>query len=142
MVPFFSRNEHPVGSLTTNMATIKAKFIEEQDLTIFTVEGDLLADEIIKYSSEYYESKPTKCVLWDATKGSVRNIKPDDFRRIAFAMKTYTHKRSGGKTALVGNFEIDFGFSRMYQAYAEIEKLPIAYQAFRNIDEALAWLSE
>ena len=75
------------------MANIIVKVVPENDLTIFTVEGDLSADEIVNYSSKYYVENPTKLVLWDATKGSVSKITADDFRKIAKKMKNQTVKR-------------------------------------------------
>lgn len=120
------------------MAIITVKFIPDDDLTIFTVDGDLSVEDILKFSSEY----ATKNVLWDATNGSVRNIHTDDFRRIAVEMKKQTHKRAGGKTALVGSLDVDFGLSRMYEAFAGLEKIPITYGAFRNYNDAMNWLKE
>ena len=122
------------------MAIITVKIVSEDDLTIFTVEGDLSADEILEYSSTYYNENPTKLVLWDATEGTVGNIKAKDFRRISVAMKNHTKKRSGGKTALVGKFNIDFGLSRMYEAYVDFEEIPITYHAFHTVDDAMKWL--
>jgi len=122
------------------MANIIVKIIPEDNLTIFSVEGDLSANEIIKYSTEYYDEKPTKYVLWDATKGSVGKIESSDFNRIAINLKKHTKKRAGGKTALVGKFDIDFGYARMYEAYADLEEIPITYKVFRNADDAIKWL--
>lgn len=122
------------------MANITVKIIPEENLTIFSVEGDLSANEILKYSTEYYDKKPTKYVLWDATKGSVGKIESSEFSIIAINMKEHTKMRAGGKTALVGKFDIDFGYARMYEAYADLEEIPITYQVFRNADDAMKWL--
>ncbi len=51
------------------MANVIVKIILENNLTVFTVEGDLSADEILNYCTEHYEKKPAKYILWDATKG-------------------------------------------------------------------------
>ena len=124
------------------MATITVTFAPDDDLTIFTVIGDLSADEILKYSSEYYALKPTQLVLWDALKGTVGNITTEDFKKLAVEMREITQNRSGGKTALLGKFDVDFGLSRMYKAYTEIENVPVAYQSFRNSVDAMKWLKE
>lgn len=124
------------------MAIITVKIVPENDLTIFTVEGDLSADEILAYSKKYYVDNPTKLVLWDATKGSVSKITADDFRKIAKKMKIQTEKREGGKTAIVGKLDIDFGSARMYGAYADMEEIKISYNVFRNVDDAIKWLQE
>jgi hypothetical protein len=122
------------------MATITVKVVPENDLTVFTVEGDLSADEILEYSSEHNDKTPTKLVLWDATKGSVGKIEINDFRRIAIGMKKHTENRAGGKTALVGKFDVDFGSARMYEAFADFEEIPITYKTFRSVDDAIKWL--
>lgn len=124
------------------MADIKVDILHEFDLTVFTIEGDLTADEIITHSSEYYLDKPTKYVLWDARNGTVQNISPDTFRKIANDMREITAKREGGKTAFVGNYDddSDFGMGRIYEVFAEIENLPVSYRVFRDIEEAKKWL--
>jgi len=122
------------------MANIVVDIIPEDDLTVFTVEGELSADQIIRYSSEYYMNNPTKYVLWDARKGSVHKINSDGFRMIAQQMQKYTIKRKGGKTAFVRDYDLDFGMGRMYEVFSEIEKLPVRYRVFRNIEEAKMWL--
>ena len=55
-------------------------------------------------------------------------------------MKSYTKKRAGGKTAIVGKFDVDFGLARMYEAYADYEKIQIEYKVFHQLDEAIKWL--
>ncbi len=70
----------------------------------------------------------------------VSNITNEEFMKIAKDMKKITQKRLGGKTALVGKFDVDFGLARQYGAYAEMEQLPVEYQIFRNIEEAMKWL--
>lgn len=122
------------------MATIGVRVDLEKDLTIFTVQGSLSVAEILEYSARFYENEPTKSVLWDATSGTVSGISKTEFRSIAKAMKTVTGKRSGGKTALVGSFEVDYGLGRMYEVYADIEELPVEYRVFRTVEEALKWL--
>ena len=122
------------------MADVKINLEAANDLTVFTVEGELTANEIISYSSEYYDNLPTSLVLWNATKGSVKNISNKDFRQIAAQMKDYTLKRKGGRTAFVSLFDLDLGLGRMYETFAGLEQLPITYGTFRTVDEAMEWL--
>jgi len=124
------------------MATIKITFVPQDDLTIFTVKGDLSSNEIMQYSSVYYQLKPTQLVLWDASEGTVENITNEDFKKLASEMRKITHNRVVGKTALLGKFDIDFGLSRMYEAYAEMENVPVTYCSFHNRDDAMSWLKE
>jgi hypothetical protein len=122
------------------MATIETTRDDENDLTVFTVKGELTAKEILHFASEYYAKKTTRLVLWDVTSGTAGAISNDDFRQIAEQMKNYTSKRKGGKTAFVVKSNLDFGLGRMYGAFAEIEHLPVAYRTFRTIEEAKNWI--
>jgi len=122
------------------MADIETTIDDENDLTVFTVKGELTAKEIIHHASEYYTEKPTRLVLWDVTNGTVGSISNDDFQQIAGQMKNYISKRTGGKTAFVVKSDLDFGLGRMYGAYAESEHLPVAYRTFRTVEEAKKWI--
>lgn len=122
------------------MAKIEITRVPEEDLTIFNVRGSLSAEEIIEYSKEHYMDNPTQLVMWDITNGSISEIDVEEFGKISTAVKPYTEKRAGGKTAFVGSVDADFGMGRMYESYAEVEKLPIQYRTFRNRDEAMSWL--
>jgi hypothetical protein len=122
------------------MADIEAIIDDENSLTVFTIEGELTAEEIVHYSCEYYDKKPTMLVLWDGTRGSVRKISNNGFQEIAIQMKNCTSKRKGGKTAFVGKSELDFGLGRVYEAFADIEQLPIAYRTFKTVEDAREWL--
>ena len=46
------------------MASIETVVDSQNDLSIFTVNGALIADEIIERVEEYYTRHPTKQVLW------------------------------------------------------------------------------
>ena len=118
------------------MATIDVSIDSQNDVTVFTVRGELTADDILKTIGEY----STTLILWDAMDGSVSNISAEDFRKISRIVKTTTKKSSRGKTAFVGRQEIDFGLGRMYEAFANIANLPIEYKTFKNVDEAKDWL--
>jgi len=122
------------------MTNITVQIEDDNDLTIFTVEGNITADEVLKYASEYYEKFPTKNVIWDGTNGSVKNISANEFKQIAFSIKNKIGKRAGGKTALVGKFDVDYGSARMYEVYALAENIPVSYKAFRDIKDAVLWL--
>lgn len=122
------------------MATIEVHVDSDRSLTIFTVRGEMTAEELLEKAGEFYVKKPTKLVLWDATQGSVRLITSSQFQTIARTMKRLLEKRSEGRTAFVGDLEVDYGLGRMYEALAKIESLPIEYRTFRSIQEARQWL--
>ncbi len=122
------------------MAIIETNIDLEKDLTIFSVKGELTADEIIQYASGPYDQTPTKLVIWDVSEGYIYNNTSSQFRNIAIKMKKLTEKREGGKTAFVGNRDADFGMGRMYEVFAKTENLPIEFKSFKSFDEAMKWL--
>jgi hypothetical protein len=63
-------------------------------------------------------------------------------KKIISLVKSYGNKRPKGKTALVSNKDLDFGLSRVSEAYANIENLPWEIRSFRSMDEALKWIND
>ena len=50
------------------------------------------------------------------------------------------HLRRGGKTVVVTQNTLEFGMSRMREAFGEIEKMPFEFRTFRNLNDAKKWL--
>lgn len=123
------------------MASIEVKVANEKDLTVFSVEGSITADEILGSKTKYYYIKePTRHVIWDFSNGTAEKISSHEFQVLAHQMKPLSIMRRGGKTAIVAKKDIDFGLGRMYTAYATVEKLPINYRVFRDIEDATYWI--
>ena len=121
------------------MATIDVHIDAERDLTVFTVTGELAADEAWEAASEYYSGNPTRLLLWDMTCGSMGRISADHLRRHAAGVRKLAHNRPKGKSAFVGDL-VMAGVGRMYEAFAELQDLPYEYKAFRTVPEAMQWL--
>jgi len=49
-------------------------------------------------------------------------------------------KLAGMRTAIVASTDLLFGFSRMYQALAELRRSPLTVEVFRTVEEAREWL--
>jgi hypothetical protein len=113
-----------------------------RDLTIFTVRGQLTFDEQMEILVEFYGGDPTANVLWDFRGIEGNRISSDELRKIIVFIKQHEHKRPGGKTAMVAGTDLDFGLSRMSDAYAETEKLPWKIRPFRSMEEALDWIEK
>jgi hypothetical protein len=122
------------------MANITRIIEYKNDLTVYTIEGDLTANEFLRCSSESYVNNSTKNVLLDLRKGSISNISSDDLKAIACGLKECIQKWMGGKTAIVSQVNVDFGMGRMYEAFVQYENVPIIYQTFRDIEKAKKWL--
>ena len=122
------------------MAIIETIVDSQGDLSVFTVNGELTADEIIERVEEYYITHPTKLVLWIMGDVDLSAITREGIERIIQTAKKNTGKRKEGKTAIVGSKDIEYGLARMYEAYTGFENLPYEYKIFKDVDEAKEWL--
>jgi hypothetical protein len=122
------------------MATIKTVVDPQNDLSIFTVDGDLTADEIIDRVEEYYTKHPSRLILWIMGDADISTLTSEDIERIIQTAKKHSGKRQEGKTAIVGSKDVEYGMARMYEALTGFENLPYEYRAFKDIGEAKEWL--
>jgi hypothetical protein len=120
--------------------TIASSYDEIRDLTVFTVEGELTFDAQMTTLKEFYSGVPTANVLWDFRAIEGIRVSSKELYEIILFIKRHKSKRPQGKTALVSSKDIDFGLSRVSQAYADYEKLPWEMKAFRSMKEALKWI--
>lgn len=122
------------------MPSITTKIDQSVGLTVHTLEGRINAVDIIGTIDEYYRGHPTPFIVWDFTEALLGHYQETNLRSIIHAAKKYAVNRPGGKTALVLPGDLQFGTGRVFETYAELEKLPILVQSFRSLSEALAWL--
>ena len=122
------------------MAIIETIVDSQNDLSVFTVNGELTVDEIIERVEEYYTKHPTKLVLWIMGDVDLSAITRIGIERIIQIAKKNTGKRQEGKTAIVGAKDTEYGLARMYEAYTGFENLPYEYKIFKEVDEAKEWL--
>ncbi len=110
------------------------------DLTIHTVTGDLSVQDVCDELDYYYSGHFTMLILWDVTRADLSSWQKDDIIYLARKVKKYSHLRRDGKTAIVLLRDVDFGISRMYQTYADVEKIDFEINVFRDVNEAKQWL--
>ena len=110
------------------------------DLTVKTVIGKFSANELIEVIEEFYFTQPTKYVIWDFIEADGTQISPQDIETINQTISKYSHKRIGGKTALVVSRDYGFGMSRMHKATAENHGINIKYYVTRNMEDARKWI--
>jgi len=110
--------------------------------TIFTVTGDVTANEIILQSARYREGTQTGPSLWDFTQAASVRITTVEMKGIADSLKNVPGEGEGRKVALVGSKTINIGLGKMFAAFAQIAGLPHTYKVFRHMAPALKWLEE
>jgi len=120
------------------MATLT---IEHQDnITIVKVSGKVTFDDIADtIRTRYHEVK--RHLIWDFTDGDATGISSDDFRMVLRLVKEHRPYYEDSKTAYISPFDINFGMTRMFSAYAEVTNMPYPYKAFHSFEEAAEWLN-
>jgi len=122
------------------LAKIDVKIDEKRNLTVFTATAPLSSQEICDELDRYFSGRYTRLVLWDLTRAKNPSWSDADIKNVAWKVKQYSHLRKGGKTAYVVTGDLDFGISRMYQTYADIENVEFEIKIFRDIKKARKWL--
>ena len=78
--------------------------------------------------------------MWDLTRAEISSYKTEHIIALVRKVKQYHHLRKGGKTAMVISKDLDYGLTRIYQAYAETEGIAFEIRIFRDMEKAKEWL--
>ena len=113
---------------------------KEHDLTRIVFSGKITAAVILAALKKFYAFDVTQKILWDFSNCDPSALMAEDLTAFVETAKEYADLRMKGKSALVGNSDLQYGLGRMYSTLAEILKHPIPTPIFRTVDEALAWL--
>ena len=88
----------------------------------------------------FYAGPITRHVLWNLGEATFTTLNPIDVERISLAAAPWVKTRTSGKSAVVATSDLGYGFSRMYQAYRDINMVVLPYKSFRVRQEAIDWL--
>jgi hypothetical protein len=122
------------------MAIIDTSIDIDRQLTIHTVTGEVLSDEISNKIKTYNESGPTKFILWDFSEASLKKITSSQIEAFVTLTKQYSNLRKGGKTALVFSSDFGFGLGRVFDIHQDLVESEIPHMTFRSKELALNWL--
>ncbi|MBU0992554.1 MAG: hypothetical protein KJ737_08685 [Proteobacteria bacterium] len=114
--------------------------IEDQNLTVFLVTGELKADEQLNAMESFYEGKPTANVLWDFRKVEGARSSYMEVEKMLSYAKSRGQRRVSGKTALLTAAAVDFGLARMTEILSEVKEIPWEVHSFTSLEEAMKWL--
>ncbi|WP_205743372.1 hypothetical protein [Geobacter sp. FeAm09] len=110
-------------------------------MTVFTAKGELTFDGQMAALRDFYNGTPTADVIWDLRMTSGNRISVVELRKIVVFIKQYADRRPPGRTALVSADNLDFGWGRVVEMYAEIENLPWHIRTFSSMSEATRWIN-
>ena len=120
---------------------IQPHYDEKLNLTTFVCSGQVKAAEIEEQVKTLYRGTPSLHSLWDYTDADVSALSPADISGIAKFVKTASHSRAGGRTALVFPTEMLTNMAPLLESISEIEVPDAKIKIFADLDAALAWVS-
>jgi hypothetical protein len=109
---------------------------KDKQLTIHTLTGEVVFDEIMATLKKFWESASTVNWIWDFREGTMTDVGEEEVNEIVSYVMIHGKP---GKTAFVASGGLDYGMARMTSAYTEIKKSPRETEVFRSMDEALQW---
>ena len=119
--------------------SIKTEQDKKKDLTTFIYMGETSFDEVFQAVKAYYEGSPSRYTLWDARDATL-NHTAEQFHELNTFMQNFTPKRPDGKTAYVVGNDESLGTMLLQKTLVEIAGLPVQFEVFRSMKEALQWL--
>jgi hypothetical protein len=112
----------------------------EWDLTEIILTGELTIAEIIEELQRINQGPGTKLALWDISEVSFSSFRGEDVAKTSAIVMSLVQERAGNKTAAVAGSDLNYGLTRMYQAYREDQFKDMPFRTFRTRQEAIDWL--
>ncbi len=119
---------------------IQPHFDKIQNLTTFVCSDQVMAGDIAEQVRNLYRGTPSLNALWDFTEADISGLSPEDIRGVAQQVKSTSHSRAGGKTALVFSTTTLTEMGALLESIAEIEVPDAKIKVFNDLNSALAWI--
>ena len=113
-----------------------------QKFTRLVVSGNILEEDMHEALEEFYNTQPTKLLLWDMSYAELWQITPDMILNFVQKAAKLGVSRAGGRTAVLAPGDLQFDLSKMSQTFHELESKEISLRIFRSEQDALTWLTD
>jgi len=88
-----------------------SKLVDHQaNLTVYIVSGEVSSEDIKTEIQRFYKGNITKDVLCDLSECDVSKVTFKDVQNLAYIPRKHYKTRTGGKTAIVADRDITYGF--------------------------------
>lgn len=124
------------------MGTIDTTQDLSRNLTVIVATGKMKPEDFHEWTETYYRGTVTSLTLWDLTQADLSDLRSEDLRSDAIHTKALADVRKGGKTAIVSSNSLEFGLSRVLEAFYDMENVPFEVEVFTNTENAMKWLTE
>ena len=88
----------------------------------------------------FQQNQTTKLTLWNISQVKLLSLQGEDGIKNSVILTSLVEPRAGYKTAAVAESDLNYGLTRMYQAYREDQHRNMPFMTFRTRQEAIEWL--
>lgn len=122
---------------------MKSEIIREdrESYTVMKALGKPNAENIIEWIKEYYETRLFFRTIWDFRECDVSNVDIHKYEDISLIIKDSSWGTQPHLTAMVLHSEHEKLLASAFEAFAAAVDLPVEFQEFLNIDEAVNWIT-
>ena len=117
---------------------------DSKHLTIFTVRGELIFEDLLTYMKTYNEDFAlTQNCVWDfrpATGGEV--ISENQLGYFAAIIKQYAFESPVSRMGFIIQGDLGFGLARMLSTFEELYDVTLDAKAFLSMADASNWLDK
>jgi hypothetical protein len=126
---------------------VKSEIDKDNNVIIRKVVGELTLQDIkdaLVSTPQLAGFEPDMGVVWDYSEGTNANFGPNEIKKLAQSVEQWSQGRGSAKyrSASFAPRDIEFGLSRMYQAFIEIRGVSFEFSVFRELDQAIRWVNK
>jgi len=110
------------------------------DVLVFVGTGDVSAEDLVTAISDHYPTRLLKHAIWDFSECTLDNLTTESIMKVMSHAQEHMKARQGGKTAIVGRRDLEYGLGRLYSAVVDHSANSVLTSVFRTRQEAEEWL--
>lgn len=118
------------------MAEITTHYARDAELTLFVVDGCVLADELIAVIEAHYGSNPTSITIWDLWEADLSELDMPALIRVSDCAQRFAEQRPNPKTIFVVKRAQEKPLVKLYKKIAEFRGSPVTYDLQPTLTDA------
>lgn len=112
------------------------------DVLVFVGTGAVSAEDLLTAISTHYPTLLFKHAIWDFSECTLDHLSTDSIMKVMSHARLHMESRQGGKTALIGKRDLEYGLGRLYSTVVDHASKSVITAVFRTREEADQWLAD
>ena len=121
------------------MARISVERDAAKNLVVFSVDGELRADDMVEHYRRAMADTPADNLIWDMTSAELGSLGVPDLKSVADAVAEVGPVRTAPKTAFVVDRFEQGVLLKLYRDISTLSGIPTDFRLVETREEALAW---